>query len=72
MIWGRTPGMAINGLVSESAGGLPVAAGQALRRWLAGWLTWLTLGLAGLLNLSDRLSATRTRPFEPPNESGEV
>lgn len=64
MIWGRTPGMAINGLLSESAGGRPVAAGQALRRWLAGWLTWLTAGLAGLFEVTDRLSGTRTRRAE--------
>jgi len=68
MIWCRTPGMTAVGLIARGSGPFALTAGQALRRWLAGWLTWLTLGLAGWFNLGDRLSATRTRFFEQEDE----
>lgn len=60
MIWGRTPGMTISGLVAHSSDYPALTAGQALGRWLTGWLTWLTLGLASLANITDRLTGTRT------------
>jgi hypothetical protein len=72
MIWGRTPGMTLGGVVAESSDGMPIAAGQALRRWVGGWITWLTLGLAGLARVSDRLSGTQTHLFETDDEDAVI
>lgn len=60
MIWGRTPGMSASGLVAQSSDYPALTAGQALGRWLIGWLNWLSLGLASLANITDRLTGTRT------------
>lgn len=60
MIWGRTPGMSASGLVAHSSEYPALTAGQALGRWLIGWLNWLSLGLASLANITDRLTGTRT------------
>lgn len=60
LVWGRTPGAAAAGLaVRNPDGGTPTAA-QAVRRWLAQWVTWLLAGLPGLVRLADRWSGTQT------------
>lgn len=60
LVWGRTPGAAAAGLaVRNPDGGTPTAS-QAVRRWLAQWVTWLLAGLPGLVRLADRWSGTQT------------
>lgn len=60
LVWGRTPGAAVAGLeVRNPDGGTPTAS-QAVRRWLAQWVTWLLAGLPGLFRLADRWSGTQT------------
>ena len=66
--WGRTPGMAVAGLVSRDADGGPLTFGQTGLRWLGGLLTlaaagfplFLALGPLGGRSLADRLSGSRT------------
>lgn len=65
LFWGRTPGMMLAGIVSRDDEGEPLTLQQAALRWLAGLVTWLLLGLPGLLtltgrSLTDRLSGSRT------------
>ncbi len=65
LFWGRTPGMAWAGIESRDDDGEPLTLQQAALRWLAGLVTWLLLGLPGLLavtgrSLTDRLSGSRT------------
>ena len=69
--WGQTPGMAWAGLVARSIAGEPLSFGQTALRWLGSWLTWATLGLAGLLaltgrSLADRLSGSATYELPEP------
>lgn len=69
--WGQTPGMAWAGLVARSVAGEPLSFGQTALRWLGSWLTWATLGLAGLLaltgrSLADRLSGSATYELPEP------
>lgn len=60
LVWGRTPGAAAAGLtVRNPDGGTPTVS-QAVRRWLAQWVTWLLAGLPGLIRLADRWSGTQT------------
>ncbi|HVS04026.1 MAG TPA: RDD family protein [Thermoanaerobaculia bacterium] len=64
--WGRTPGMAVLGLVARCDDEQPLTFGQAARRWLAGLLTVAALGLPALLalrgrSLADRLSHSTLR-----------
>jgi uncharacterized RDD family membrane protein YckC len=66
LFWGSTPGMAYVGVVTRAITGGPLTVDQALRRWLAGAVTTLLLGLPGLMALSgasfaDRVSHTTTR-----------
>ncbi len=63
--WGETPGMAWAGLVARARGVEPLSFGQTVLRWFGTWLTWLLLGLPGLLalggrSLADRMSDSRT------------
>ena len=65
----RRPGMAWCGLIARSEETEPLSFGQTAMRWLGHWLTWLLLGLPGLLALSgrslaDRLSGSST--YETP------
>ena len=67
--WGQTPGMAWCGLIARSEETEPLSFGQTAMRWLGHWLTWLLLGLPGLLaltgrSLADRLSGSST--YETP------
>ncbi len=67
--WGQTPGMAWSGLIARSEETEPLSFGQTALRWLGHWLTWMLLGLPGLLALSgrslaDRLSGSGT--YETP------
>jgi len=69
--WGQTPGMAWAGLVARTVAGEPLSFGQTALRWLGSWLTWATLGLAGLLaltgrSLADRLSGSATYELPEP------
>lgn len=57
--WGQTPGMAWCGLIARSEETEPLSFGQTALRWLGHWLTWLLLGLPGLLALSGRSLADR-------------
>ncbi len=57
--WGQTPGMAWVGLVARTVAGEPLSFGQTALRWAGSWLTWATLGLAGLSALSGRSLADR-------------
>lgn len=57
--WGQTPGMAWAGLVARTGESEPLSFGQTSLRWFGSWLTWATLGLAGLLALSGRSLADR-------------
>lgn len=63
--WGRTPGMAWARLVARAPGDVSLTFGQSARRWLAGLLTLVLLGLPTLLaagggrSLADRLSGSR-------------
>ena len=57
--WGQTPGMAWCGLIARSEETEPLSFGQTARRWLGHWLTWVLLGLPGLLALSGRSLADR-------------
>jgi len=63
--WGSTPGMSWAGLVARTGAGEPLSFGQTALRWLASWVTWVSLGLLGLLSLTgrsltDRLSGSGT------------
>lgn len=66
--WGRTPGMALTGIVSRGADGGPLTFGQTAVRWLAGLFTVALAGLPLLLalrplgsrSLADRLSGSHT------------
>lgn len=66
--WGRTPGMALAGVIARGADGGPLTFGQTGLRWLGGLLTLLLAGLPLLLalpalgdrSLADRLSGSRT------------
>jgi uncharacterized RDD family membrane protein YckC len=65
--WGATPGMSWAGIVARASASEPLSFGQAALRWLGTWLTWATLGAAGLVALSgrslvDRLSDSFTFP----------
>lgn len=65
LFWGRTPGMQVAGIESRDADGQPLSLQQAALRWLAALVTWLLLGLPGLLaltgrSLTDRMSGSRT------------
>lgn len=69
--WGQTPGMAWAGLVARTVAGEPLSFGQTALRWLGSWLTWATLGVAGLLALSgrslaDRMSGSSTYALPEP------
>lgn len=62
--WGRTPGMAWQGLRAKSLGGRSLSFGQTAWRWLAGLLTVVTFGLPLVLTLkgtylSDLLSKSQ-------------
>lgn len=68
--WGATPGMSWAGLVAKTSATEPLSFGQAAMRWVGTWITWATLGLAGLLaltgrSLADRLSGSSTSVREP-------
>lgn len=52
--WGQTPGMAWAGMIARSTTGEPLSFGQTAMRWAGDWLTWSTLGVAGLLALTGR------------------
>jgi len=72
--WGQTPGMAWCGLVARSEVTEPLSFGQTALRWLGQWLTWILLGLPGLLALSgrslaDRLSGSCTYELPLPGSS---
>ena len=63
--WGQTPGMAWCGLIARSEETEPLSFGQTALRWIGHWMTWVLLGLPGLLALSgrslvDRLSGSST------------
>ncbi len=65
MFWGRTPGMVRAGVVARATDGASMTGAQALRRWIAGQVTVLLVGLPGLAALagrsfSDRASGTVT------------
>ncbi|MDX1645478.1 MAG: RDD family protein, partial [Thermoanaerobaculia bacterium] len=65
LFWGRTPGMKWAGIESRDDDGEPLTLQQAALRWLVGLVTWLLLGLPGLLaltgrSLTDRVSGSRT------------
>jgi hypothetical protein len=69
--WGQTPGMAFAGLVARTPAGEPLSFGQTALRWAGAWLTWATLGAAGLLavtgrSLVDRLSGSATYEVADP------
>jgi uncharacterized RDD family membrane protein YckC len=71
--WGQTPGMAWAGLVARSGEHEPLSFGQTARRWAGTWLTWIAVGLPGLLalggrSLADRLSGSSTYELDavPP------
>lgn len=69
--WGQTPGMAWVGLVARTLAGEPLSFGQTALRWAGSWLTWATLGVAGLSALSgrslaDRLSGSATYELPAP------
>ena len=62
--WGRTPGMAVLGLVARSRNQIPLTIQQSIRRWVGAVMTVLLLGLPLLLvltgrSLADRLSSSR-------------
>lgn len=62
--WGRTPGMAWQGLRAKGLDGRSLSFGQTAWRWLAGLLTVVTCGLPLVLTLkgtylSDLLSKSR-------------
>jgi uncharacterized RDD family membrane protein YckC len=57
--WGRTPGMALAGIVTHSADGKPLTIRQSFFRWLAFLLTIALLGLPTLLTLGGRSLADR-------------
>jgi len=68
--WGSTPGMSWAGLVARNGTTEPLAFGQTVWRWLAGWLVVATAGLLGLVALSgrslaDRLSGSSTFELDP-------
>ncbi|HEY0781680.1 MAG TPA: RDD family protein [Thermoanaerobaculia bacterium] len=63
--WGKTPGMASTGLLSQNAKGDPLTFDQTARRWLGGLLTLATLALPLLVtgrrrSLADVLSGSVT------------
>ncbi len=63
--WGRTPGMALNGLVARTREGGPLTFGQTGARWLGALVTVALAGLPLLLalaggSLTDRLSGSVT------------
>ena len=69
--WGQTPGMAWVGLVARTVAGEPLSFGQTALRWVGSWLTWATLGLAGLSaltgrSLADRVSGSATYVLPEP------
>ena len=69
--WGQTPGMAWAGLVARTVAGEPLSFGQTTLRWIGSWLTWATLGVAGLSaltgrSLADRLSGSTTYALPEP------
>jgi hypothetical protein len=64
--------MRLAGIVSRSEEGQALSLGQAVRRWLAAWVTVAFLALPLLLlvterSLADRLSASET--WERPPEA---
>lgn len=66
--WGQTPGMAASGLRAAD-GERQLAFTQTTLRWLAAWLTLVTLGLPWLLvrsgrPLADRMSGSETLVWE--------
>ena len=70
--WGQTPGMAWVGLVTRTVAGEPLSFGQTALRWVGSWLTWATLGLAGLSaltgrSLADRVSGSATYVLPEPS-----
>ena len=70
--WGRTPGMAIAGLIARNADNLPLTIGQTGLRWLGTILTLALLGLPVMLlftgaSLTDRISGSQT--FAPPRST---
>ncbi len=72
--WGQTPGMAWCGLIARSEETEPLSFGQTALRWVGHWLTWILLGLPGLLALSgrslaDRLSGSSTYELPLPGSS---
>lgn len=72
--WGRTPGMALVGLIARGDDGGPLTFGQTAMRWIGGLVTLLLAGLPLLLatsplggrSLADRLSGSRCW-LEPPS-----
>lgn len=64
--WGRTPGMALAGVIARNRDGQPLTFGQVGVRWAAGLVTALVLGLPSFLalidgrSLTDRLSGSVT------------
>lgn len=72
--WGQTPGMAWCRLIARSEETEPLSFGQTAMRWLGHWLTWVLLGIPGLLALSgrslaDRLSGSCTYELPLPGPS---
>jgi uncharacterized RDD family membrane protein YckC len=69
--WGRTPGMALAGLVARNTNGEPLVIRQSFYRWLASLLTVVLLGLPSLLalggrrSLADRMSHSLTVRLDP-------
>ena len=62
--WGRTPGMAVLGLVARTRNQIPLTIQQSIRRWLGAVATVVLLGLPLVLvltgrSLADRLSSSR-------------
>jgi uncharacterized RDD family membrane protein YckC len=57
--WGRTPGMALAGIVTRNTDGKPLTIRQSFFRWLAFLLTIVLLGLPTLLTLGGRSLADR-------------
>lgn len=62
VFWGRTPGMASQGLTARSLDGGPLTMAQAVRRWLGALLNLTLLGVPFVLlrerSLSDRFSGS--------------
>lgn len=61
LFWGQTLGMRRAGLIALTPDGALPSLAQASRRWLAGWLTRLGLGLPALAHLADRMSGTEAQ-----------